>query len=546
MFSFLAAQEDNEEIGSLEELFGPVGADDNTQPTATPPSAAQSPSSPDPGGHMPGWRIRDYYLDSNNASKWDQLRTAWMGKNNSQFVFSNRININPQGTIDSPLTPPPIRFVNGITMPILPTIKAPTDIPSHGFPMDNDGYDEDDSEAQQQQQQQQQNINQNPRTTPSYGLQYPWQWHNRRPQGSRYNYPKLQFHGRPTYPTLRPVVVTAREPTTVAAVGALTEPTNPLPSKAESNDAAGAVGEKNEGFAGDSKKISNQKGETEEEKLGKEKAKEEAGRNEGGGQPQGEDNTQKAQEESKVKSKGDGKSQSQKEESTLQQNEQSQNSSSTGEDNVDKEQERINGNEKSGLQSDAEKILSVGHWRNDRKDESVIEESVTHKNSTVRRLNETLGAEVVKDGSNLNVNKYTVGKLSKGNVGTYTKAPEELPILSQPTTKSVQSFLPGVRPPGSINNQLQSEKSGSYPPWSGAYVKQLRNAGWAGLRMEGDTNGDARSDSTWKQGGKRMNAMSDVLAEESLKKIPYDEEVGSKREKTGSLLIKTCILFYLY
>ena len=538
-------QEGHEEIGSLEELFGPVVADDSTQPTATPPSEAESPPSSKPGSHMPGWRIRDYYLNSNNASKWDQLRTAWMGKNNSQFVFSNRISINPQGTIDSPITPPPIRFVNGMTMPTLPTIMAPTNMPSHGFPMDNDVDEENDAEVQQQQQQK--IANQYPGTTPSYGLQYPWQWHNRRPQGSRYSYPKLQFHGRPTYSTFKPVVATTRKPTTVSTEEAVSEPTNSLPSKAQGNDLASPVGDKNEGSTTGSEKVSNQKGEAEEGKLHEEKTKEEAGKDEESkssekykdqngvnGQSQGEYSTQKAQDESKVESQDVGKNETQKEESSLQENKQSEAHVSTGEENVDKEQESINGNEKADAQTDVEKILSVGHWKNTRKDESVIEESATHKNSTVRQLNETLVADGIKDGSNLN--KDTVGTLSKGNVGTYTKAPEELPILSQPTTKSVQSFLPGVRPPGPISNQVQSEKSGSYPPWSGAYMKQLRNAGWAGFKVEDDTNAEAHSDSTWKQGGMRMNG---VLAEESLRKVPYDEEVGSKREKTGNLFIQT-------
>ena len=223
-FGILGTQAITNDDTSLDDLFKPDGSEAINKPT--PPPETESLAAPKENGHPPGWRIRDYYLDDKNASNWDQIRTAWTGNNGSNFVFNNRININPQGTVDTPVTVPPIRFMNGMTMPMLPTIAAPTNMPQHGFPNDDDDDEEDEDDFDKQQQQlERKPQQQNPQSPPpSYGLEYPWQWHNRRPQGSRYHNQHLHFHGKPTPPAFRPVAVTTRRPQTVGTEYVVTKP----------------------------------------------------------------------------------------------------------------------------------------------------------------------------------------------------------------------------------------------------------------------------------------------------------------------------------
>ena len=514
---------------SIDDLFEVDGADASIQPSVTPAPEVGSFTSPKSDKQIPGWRIRDYYLNSNNASNWDQIRTAWMGKNGSQFVFNNRINVNPQGTVDSPITMPPIRFVNGITMPMLPTIGAPTGIPPHGFPFaDDDEIENDESEVQQQQKVK--NQQQQPGTTPSYGLQYPWQWHNRGPKGNRYPYQQLHFHGKSTHPTFRPPVVTTRVPITAGTSEVLTKPSLSTSTQGQNNITGASVGGKNEPSKGSSNEVSG----SSEEKPQDEKTEEQGSQNQNG---QHEDNY-KTQND--VNGQKDIENQGQKEDKDVGNNETLKGQNITEQhdalktdkgadgknDSNSQEQEHFNENSSAGDHEDVGKLISVGRWTDSRKDVNVIKESATYKNTTLRRFNETMKVGDGRENSNIN-------QVPQGSIGTYTKAPEELPILSQPTTKSVQNFLPGVKPPVSVSKQVQSERKDVYPPWSGAYVEQLRKGGWTGRQMEGAATGGARSEGTGKQDSKVESGMHHVLTEESTSKIPYDEELGNKKEQTG-------------
>lgn len=474
-------------------MFKTEGNEQTNQQTVQAPLETEIPSPPHSDEKIPGWRIRDYYLDSNNASNWDQIRTAWTGNNESQFVFNNRIQVNPQGTINRTVTMPPIRFINGITMPVLPTISAPTDMTSQGFLNENDDDDDDDeNEVQQQQQKLANQQQQPPKPTPLYGLQYPWQWHNRRPKESRYHNQNLHFHGRPTLSAYRPVSVTTQEPVTFGAIELAAKPTGEAPTRIQSGHYEGATpGGKSEGLIDEIEHDSMQQGQKSQEKVQSEGVKEQGRENEGvKGQ-----NDKEVKGESEKEDKGQSTENKDEKES---ENEKEQEKEVTEENKTKDESSKHVGKEKSS---------------DERKDHGVIAETATYKNTTLRRLNES-------------------------KIETFTKAPQELPILNQPTTKSVQNFLPGVKPPLMASNKLSGERKDTYPPWSGGYVEHLRKHGWEGLSNEGNVNADVRSSDVQnrteaKKVGNAGSELGEILTEESTRKIPYDEAVERKYAVKG-------------
>ena len=200
---------------------------------------------------------------------------------------------------------------------------------------------------------------------------------------------------------------------------------------------------------------------------------------------------------------------------------------------IDQGKENSNGDDK---ESDTEKsseqreTVKEGWWGQSRKDASVIKETATHKNTTTRRLD---------DGQKA---------WPQVNVTAFTKAPQELPILNQPTTKSVQNFLPGVKPPSTANSQLYTQTKDNYPPWSGAYVEQLRKEGRTGVSAERNEKGVTRSEgknSSRKSEGndEAEKELSQILTEESTRKVPYDEELKNKKDENGNQIYFDFIIF---
>ena len=521
-----AVQDGSESTDFLEDLFIPDERETSTQQSVPPSPQIETTTSAKPNAQPTGWRIRDYYLDKNNSSNWDQIRTAWMGKNGSQFHFNNRININPHGTVDTPVTMPPIRFVNGITMPVLPTISAPTDMLPHGFPMEND--DEEDTEQTGLQQQTLKYQEENPKPTPSFGLQYPWQWHNRKPQGSRYYDPQLHFHGKPTHPTFRPAVVTTRGPTANGVTEATTKPTITMTSQSQSNTTGSNLGGSNETSIAGGQMPSTQQNVVVEEASQNEKVKEQSGEHEmeqsdGKNKATAQDLNEVEKEDEREKTvfhQGVGYNETQKEQENKKENE-------NDAKHADRERGHHNESTKAyhhGEGSVGSKLISVGRWTEGRKYNDVMKESATFENTTLRMLNQTL-----KPGG------ASESRVPQGVSGPFTKAPVELPILSQPTTKSVQNFLPGVKSPLSASTQLQSGRMDSYPPWTGAYVEHLRKAERTGPQRESDAKAGARSKGTGKEGVKDESESYQILTEESTRRVPDDGQIGSKREKTGNV-----------
>ena len=499
-------------------------------PVATPPEAG-SVTPPVPKNQTTNWRIRDYFLDDQNASNWDQIRTAWTNKNGTPFVFNNRIQVNPSG--NKPVTLPPIQFGAGVTMPTLPTMAAPTGVPMHGFPNDDDEEDEEDEDddevpkqmkMQQQQQQPLMQQQQIPATTPSFGLQYPWQWHNRRPKEGRYHGTNLHFHGRPTVHTL---VVTTKKPTTSVQQVIVTRPTVTYSKQGEVDSAKNVNNTAN---------AEEQQNEAAQEQM-KEKTENES--QEQGNQPQ----EVKGQEEDKGQTTVDERNEQsikgdkghEMEEKEALSKETDENSKET----VGKIATHDHGssNESTATMPDGNVPINnedkesshqveKGVWSESTKFDGVLNESMTHSNTTVRQLDKTSKA-YSRTG-------YNEGS-QFGNLTSFTKPPEGLPMLSEPTTKSMQNFLPGLKPPSTTYQNLQNDKKYlEFPPWSGGYVKELRKsfpkAGTRVDKVDANIKGSASADELDKSVDAQLNK---ILVEESTKKLPSDESMKQEEKLPG-------------
>ena len=536
----------------------------------SPHKQVESHTPPPVNQQVPGWRIRDYYLDQNNASNWEQIRSAWTNRNGSNFVFNNKINVNPNYNPNAPATLPPIRFVGGATMPTLPTMPAPTGIPMQGFPNENDDDDDDlpgqtqhmqaqhqQQISQQQQQQQQVPVQQPPTTTLApFGLRYPWQWNNRRPAGGRYQDARLQFHGRVTRPTYQPLVITTKSPVVVGPSLLITRPTavEATPPKADlvnngnmtvetmthkENDGVGQGQEtaiQTEEQTG-GKQGKNSAGNTEEklkESPTEEKAREPA--------------ESKAQESAKTVDKNTGDTAKEKGDSAT-------NKEDTKGESAKENKETNNGESTKESKTPTKEVETVekggdGKSNANLKDDSVLVESMTHKNTTSRRLTEmeivpgkeqgNVGTVPAKEQGNVahsglgynpivHSNIFSQERLPQTNITSWTEAPKELPILSKPTTKSVQSFLPGVRPPFLPNNRAPSDRKSVYPVRTDSYDEQMNKYGLRKVEGGSDTS-NVRSKGVDSNGGSNDNSeQNQVIMEESTNKLLEDGKENNTR-----------------
>ena len=506
-----------------------------------PPQEVESLDAPQPNGKPTGWRIRDYYLDDKNASNWEQIRSAWTGNNGSQFVFNNRIQVNPQGTVDQPVTMPPIKFVNGATMPVLPTISAPTDMAPQGFPDDDadEEEDEEDIEGPYQPHQLKQHQQQ-PGTTPSDGLQYPWQWHNRKPEGIRHSNQRLHFHGKPTNAPTKPAVVTAQSPATAGTVDVVTKPTVIVTTDGQSNISEGHLGGKNrtaEGHQENSKQTQNGIHEAQNQgtKQQSQPKGQSQGEHEGKGQiedevkGQGTVEVKGAGQEGEENTKGNG----QRAGEVNNQREDSQNIGKAvgAVEESDKERQKGEEGQKEGSIGQGQdgqdggegKLKDHSEFNDMKKNGSVVAETATYRNLTAVKKNET-------------------------GINASTEAPKELPILNQPTTKSAQNFLPGIRPPSAASNGVNGERKDTYPPWSGGFVEQLRKNGWGTAPSNGYVNADTRKKEIAEGAASEQRRVADselnqILREES-RKIPSNEEAKNKMELKGFLLYSLIFIHF--
>ena len=376
--------------------------------SVSPPAAEKRPE---------GWKIRDYYLDDKNASNWEQLRSAWTHKNGSEFVFNNKISYNPN--YDPKKQPlPEVHFLNGATMPTLPTMEAPTNIPMNQFPKDDDEDDQDEELALP--------IKPTRRTTEAaqpYGMRYPWQWHNRRPTVNKYQDAKLNFHGRPTrVPTSRPFVATNR-PTTPTQPRIAT----PTPTNVQMNPEYVKAMKNKEDFNSTANNSSNEE--------------------------QSQDKTSRKPDQTDGKSdKEDGKDGKLDKQGDTDSDSKKQGDKDGGlSKHVDNEGKSDHPSDKDG-----NKIEVKNDEGNQRTDDGKWEKNATSDNVLAESLNVSLSntAQKIADEPNADQDQ----SLSKEaepifNPSTPTKAPVELPILSEPTTKSAENYLPGVRPPTNANER---------------------------------------------------------------------------------------------
>ena len=514
-------------------------------------------------------------MDQNNASNWEQIRSAWTNRNGSNFIFNNKINVNPNYNPNAPATLPPIRFVGGATMPTLPTMPAPTGIPMQGFPNENDDDDDDlpgqtqhmqaqhqQQISQQQQQQQQVPVQQPPATTLApFGLRYPWQWNNRRPAGGRYQEARLQFHGRVTRPTYQPLVVTTKNPVVGGPSLLITRPTaaEATPPKVDPLNSGNMTVEasthkENDGFSqgqetakqteeqNGGKQDKNSAGNA-EEKLKESPTEEKAGESAEGA----------AQESAKTVDKNTG-------DTFKETNDGTTNKEDTKGESA-KENKEGNAEESTKeSKTPSKEVEKGGEGKSNAnlKDDSVLVESMTHKNMTSRRLTEmeivpgktqgNLGVVPAKEQGNVahsslsykpivQGSSFSEERLPQTNITSWTEAPKELPILSEPTTKSVQSFLPGVRPPFLPNNRAPSDRKSVYPVRTDSYDEQMNKYGLRKAEGGSDT-GNVRSKGMDNGESSDNSEKNQVIMEESTNRLLDDGNGNNTRYvETGKKFI---------
>eukprot|EP00794_Sanderia_malayensis_P018253 gene18253-20073_t len=395
------------------------------------PDEIESSEPPQHDSRPPGWRIKDYYLDDKNASNWEQIRSAWTNKNGTQFVFNNKIGYNPNYDPKKDDNQPRIQFLNGITMPTLPTMAAPTDIPA-----------------------------------PPFGLRYPWQWHNRKPLGGRYPGARLHFHGRVSRPALVttriPLVVTKRPHDGEGADGKVDSAKGGEKKPGDAKIAQGVKGEDwkgNQTVSGNGSKVNGRK---EDEIKNDDKKKEES------------------------KNEHDNK----------------------------KEDEKIESSKE-----------SKESQHNNAENNNVLGESMKASNETEKTVNAT----DIKEESDETIKKEN--NAENVTATAFTQPPSELPILNEPTTKSVENYLPAVRPPIEASTQQGNSTNQRLGPAQQAVYTNESTSNQAATQEVSQQLTSAEEQKSFGVGNKNQ----EIAKEISASSLPNTESVGQNHQGIEAL-----------
>ena len=404
------------------------------------------------------WRIRDYYLTAENASQWQSGQAAYTTQDGHQFVFNNLISYNPNYDPRKP-TKPMIHVVFGTPMPTLQTITPPRDMQTIPPPKVMTGF--------------------------------PMQWYQegrRKPTKSRYRgrftgtvnpwllkdttTPSPQRLNAPS-PTKAPNV--EKKPLvngTVSSFGSQAWKDKTLPYESLLKPEM-AINETKSVQILENTKTSNS---SEGDKV-------KTGNNNGNNV----NNNSNGSSSDKDKGKNGNNSSSQTNSSSANKSDnnkgiQADSTEFDEENNIQKEHDdalKETEEAKAVLANngDDKMLQSLNVTSNNAHDKKVASDNNNSKGNLVNvGPTEFLTPSDMSKVKTEEDQDASIAELSKtDDRASPTQAPKELPVLQTPTTKSVQSFLPGIKAPTKRPNPLSAKKDSGAANWAQRYYNLNKN-----------------------------------------------------------------------